>query len=244
MKLADAKGQNPLAQPLERPFQFNDAINPAAPKPKDRADSDKFLKGATQIDLDFDRGLPRDGALQPARFRLVDRDRRPLANEIVSVSQPEDNPSRVSLKLKLPVEPGEYAIETNGLSDVFGTVQQQPAYGKFKVKGFVVMSTSLVDWKQQPQLRGGKDLVLVFSERITAESAKALKNYHLQPAIPIAKVLEFKPGTDDNPATVVILQLAQPCKDPLTVSVDGLILSAIPNEGPQSLAPMQAQTNL
>jgi hypothetical protein len=242
LKLADAKGQNPLTEPLERPFQFNDAINPAAPKPKDRPDSDKLLKGATQIDLDFDRGLPRDGSVQPARFRVVDRERRPLANEVVSVSQPEDNPSRVSLTLKVPVEPGEYAIETNGLSDVFGTIQQQPAYGVFKVKGFVVMRTSLVDWKQAPILRG-KELVLAFSERVTPESAKALKNYHLEPAVPITKV-DFKAGTEDNPTTIVTLQLAQAPKVPTTVSVDGLILVAIPNEGPQSLPPMRAQNNL
>jgi len=62
--------------------------------------------------------------------------------------------------------------------------------------------------------------------------------------MPITKVLDFKPGTEENPTTVVILQLAQPAKEPVTVSVSGLVLVAIPNEGPQSLPPMTAQTNL
>lgn len=245
LQLADANRRNALTAPIERPFQFNDAVNPAPPKPKDQPDADKLVKGATQLDVVFDRGLPRDGSVTAERFRLCDRDRRPLSNEIVAVNQGEENPTRVSLKLNSPLEvPGEYLIETNGLSDVFGTVQTQPFYARFKVKGFVVLHSSSIDWKQPPLLQGGRRLVLTLTERVTKESAQTLSHYHLQPNIPIARLEEFKPGNEDNPTTVLVLQLAQPVKDPLTISVEGLILSALPSEGPQSLPPVTAQTNL
>lgn len=245
LKLADAKGRNALTKPLERPFQFNDAINPAPPKPLDRPDADKLTKGVAQFDLAFDRGLPRDDTVTPARFRICDRDRRPLPNEVVAVNRSEENPSRVSLKLKEPLEiPGEYLVETNGLSDVFGTAQTQPFYAHFKVKGFVVLRSSSIDWKQPPLLQGGRRLVLTFTERVTKESANDLSHYHLQPSVPIARLEEFKPGNEDNPTSVVVLQLAQPVKESLTVSIDGLILSAMPSDGPQTLLPIVAQPNL
>lgn len=245
LKLADAKGRTPLTKPVERPFQFNDAVNPAPPRPKDRPDADKLTKGATQLDLAFDRGLPRDGTVTPARFRLCDRDHRPLANEVVAVNVSEENPSRVSLKLKESIDiPGEYTIETNGLSDVFGTPQTQPFYARFKVKGFVVLRSSSLDWKQAPLLQGGRRLVLTLTERVTKTSAQDLSHYHLQPAVPIARLEDFKLGNEDNPTTVIILQLQQPVKETLTVSVDGLILSAMPSDGPQSLPPVNAQANM
>jgi hypothetical protein len=75
---------------------------------------------------------------------------------------------------------------------------------------------------------------------VTPKSANELSNYHLQPAIKIAKVVKFTPGNEDNPATSVVLQLAQPCKEPLTVSVSGLVLTVAPGDGPQTLAPATA----
>lgn len=244
-KLADAKGRTPLTKPLERPFQFNDAVNPAPPRPKDRPDADKLTKGVTQLDLAFDRGLPRDGTVTPQRFRVCDRDRRPLANEVVAVNVSEEIPSRVSLKLKEPLDiPGEYTIETNGLSDVFGTPQTQPFYARFKVKGFIVLRSSSLDWKQPPLLQGGRRLVLTMTERVTKASAQDLSHYHLQPAVPITRLEEYKPGNEDNPTSIIVLQLGQAVKEALTVSVDGLILSAMPSDGPQSLSPIVAQPNM
>jgi len=245
LKLADAKGRTPLNGVMERPFQFNDAINPAPPKPLDRPDADKLVKGATQLEVVFDRGLPRDGSVTPARFRLCDRDRHPLPNEVTAVNQPEETPTRVSLTLRDPLDiPGEYLIETNGLSDVFGTAQTEPIYAHFKVKGFVILRSSMIDWRQPPLLQGGRRLVLTFTERVTKESALDLSHYHLQPAVPITQVEEYKPGNEDNPTTVVVLQLAQPAKETITVSVDGLILSAMPSDGPQTLPPATVQANM
>jgi len=84
-------------------------------------------------------------------------------------------------------------------------------------------------------------LVLTFSERITKESAADLSHYRLTPAQTIARLVEFRPGTEELPATTVILELAKPCQGPLSISVDGVIIEAARSSGPQSLPARSVQ---
>ena len=237
LQLADAKGHNPLTQPIERPFQFNDAVNPSAPKVKGY----ELANGNRRLRLEFDRSLAREGSIEAGNFRILDKDKRPTGITVRSVQPVADAPTRLTVDLSRAPGPGQYFIEVSGVADVFGTVQETPAVSGFLVRGIAQIQSQLVDWQQAPVLRDGRTLVLTLTERVTKESAADLTHYQLDPATPIARLVDFKPGTEDLPVTIVTLELASPVQGKLSLAVTGLIMEAARASGPQSLPARQVQ---
>ncbi len=236
-RMAELKGGNPITTPIERSFQFNDGISPTGPKVKGY----ELADGNRRLRLEFDRTLAREGGFDVSKFRILDRDKRPTSIEVRSVQRVADALTRITVELSRAPGPGQYFVEASGVEDVFGTAQETPVVAGFIVRGIATIQSQLIDWQQMPLLRDGRTLVLTFSERITKESAADLSHYRLIPAQTIARLVEFKPGTEELPATTVILELAKPCQGPLSIAVDGVVIEAARSIGPQSLPPRSVQ---
>ena len=236
-RMAELKGGNPINEPIERSFQFNDGINPTGPKVKGY----ELADGNRRLRLEFDRTLARDGDFDLSKFHILDRDKRPTGIEVRSVQRVADALTRITVELSRAPGPGQYFVEASGVEDVFGTAQETPVVAGFIVRGIATIQSQLIDWQQMPLLRDGRTLVLTFSERITKESAADLTHYRLAPTQAIARLVEFKPGTEELPATTVILELAKPCQGPLSITVDGVVIEAARSMGPQSLPPRSVQ---
>lgn len=239
-KMADRQG-NVTTAPIERPFAFNDSSDgkpPAVTSVEGTKEKGRVSREDRTLRLQFDRAIERESAAAAERYRVLDSERRAI--EVQSVAQASDDPARVVLQLARELgAAGQYAVETNGLLNVFGVAQTAPVSTNFQVGGASFRPASLIEWSQPPLLRpGGQLLVLSIRPRISEESARVLANYEFEPAtVKILKVEKFDSGTDENRVSVVTLRLAAPARVAFTVSAQNLLLEGRKERGPQSLRP-------
>jgi hypothetical protein len=239
--LADRQG-NKISAPIDHPFKFSDDnTHPPVLQKVEGVPNLPATSTDRSLRLVFDRTLAPGVDFTPDHYQVLLKDRRPSGSTVQTAQAVADDPTRIRLDLSRPLAPGQYFLETNGLANVFGNIQDTPAPTSFTVSGAIIIP-SYIDWAAPPRLAaGGRSLVLVLTDRVTKASAAITTNYVLTPALPITSAEITQPGTEDNPQTTITLHLATPATGPETVNVNNLIIESQPSLGPQTLRANQTQ---
>jgi hypothetical protein len=217
---ADRQG-NRLERPLERSFAFGDAGTRGAPVITERPASDEQ---SSTLSLVFDRGLSPAAANDPARFRILNSDGVESGLEVKQAVSSADDTRRVTLTLSRPPRGGElYYVRTQGLEDIFGTRQTEPATKDFRPLTMTIKPLLTLQLSNPPRLRGRSQVTLRFNDVMTSSSVGNVTNYRVLPQTPIQRVEhKIESGPDGRKFSEVTLHFSAPITGEVKVGANNL----------------------